>query len=1099
MVREQTAIGPTVISVNPYSDLPQLYTADAMRMYRLVQDPLDVPPHMYADGRAYPGLIGWLRREDGPGGISRPRAPAPVRPLRRQCRAHAWHRFALADRAYASMKEELRDQCIIISGESGSGKTEAARFIVKYIAARSEGHKADIEMVLERLMQSASLLDAFGNAKTHRNDNSSRFGKYFEIQFNFNGEPLGGRILNYLLQASRVIHQVAGERNFHIFHALVNGGDTVLLQRLHLVPGRAYRYLSSGCQSHSSSVDDRAVFTGAQHAMAMVGFEKAERDDLLGIVASVLHLGEIEFAADRDNDDAAAVAAGGARAALGVVCSLLGCSAAALESALTHKTIVARGNEIATRLNREQAAHARDAIAKAIYDRTFMWIVKRINGLLECTSTSQVMVTGILDIYGFEIFETNTFEQFCINYCNEKLQQFFIAITLRSEKEEYAREGIPWTDVRYFNNQIICDLIDAKPGGIFSLLDDECLRPGDVNDMTLLQKLIDNIDANEYFYCLSHAQRSNCTRGVSIGRDEFRLRHYAGEVTYSVQGFIEKNTDTLYADLKLAMSTSSTNAIMQSLFPRPAGNALRATKRPPTVVTRFKASVQMLLDILGAKQPHYVRCIKPNADKRVGIFDEAVVRHQVRRLGLVDNVRVRRAGFCYRRAHDKFLARYRILSRRTFPAPWPGDAADGCVAVLQALGIEPSAYCMGASKLFIRDTRTLFAIEDAYQAARTAHATRIQTAFRGHRQRRAYRQLRWAAMTIARCWRCRLRAIRDRRRCLAEARSAAEQQRRMQEARVAARRQAAAGKVQRFVRHSMAAHYLRRLAEYTRNSLDTLGPAPLRAATPHAWPPAPRICAMAAEQLRLLFARHCARAYCRSLTSEQAERLRLKLLASELFGDGRKKDYLVWSARPFVGDSLGALRRTSDNALRLRWDRIVQRYAGPGRVIKLVFSSRVAKLHRRSYKMVERVLLMSNEAVYVLYPKSLRVSARVALTQLTGITLSEDYDGCFILHCAATCKEAGARKGDIVLIGDQGQAMEVATRIVQMTNNRHLVRIAACADHRVGSAIGHIAFEENNALPSRRIRPVRGGCVIACPQMASACAASMVQSVPCAR
>lgn len=290
------------------------------------------------------------------------------------------------------------------------------------------------------------------------------------------------------------------------------------------------------------------------------------------------------------------------------------------------------------------AIYARDALAKAVYDRLFTWLVARINQSLHPKNDIKRKgnVMGILDIYGFEIFKKNSFEQFCINFCNEKLQQLFIELTLKSEQDEYNKEGIEWIPVEYFDNKVICNLIEEKYKGIISILDEECLRPGDPTDLTFLSKLNYQLGSHPHFICHS---RTTTAIQKTMGRDDFRLIHYAGDVTYNVSGFLDKNNDLLFRDLKETMSLTK-NHIVKLCFPE---SEYKNKKRPETAITQFRNSLNNLMEILMCKEPSYIRCIKPNDVQKSNIFDHKLVLHQVKYLGLMENLRVRRAGFAYRR------------------------------------------------------------------------------------------------------------------------------------------------------------------------------------------------------------------------------------------------------------------------------------------------------------------------------------------------------------------------------------------------------------------------------------------------------------------
>uniref|UniRef100_A0A4W4FMA4 Myosin motor domain-containing protein n=1 Tax=Electrophorus electricus TaxID=8005 RepID=A0A4W4FMA4_ELEEL len=606
-----TYIGSVVISMNPYRSLP-IYTADKVEEYRN-RNFYELSPHIYA----------------------------------------------LSDEAYRSLRDQDKDQCILITGESGAGKTEASKLVMSYVAAVcGKGH--EVNKVKEQLLQSNPVLEAFGNAKTVRNDNSSRFGKYMDIEFDFKGDPLGGVISNYLLEKSRVVKQPRGERNFHIFYQLLSGASEDMLKKLKL--GRdfsKYNYLSLDSAT-VNGLDDAANFRTVRNAMQIVGFLEDEVQSVLELVAAVLKLGNIEFKPEsRANGFDESLYVGDLE-----MCELLGIEQLVLERAFSFRTVEAKMEKVSTTLNVAQAYYARDALAKNLYSRMFSWLVNRINESIKAKTKARKKVMGVLDIYGFEIFEDNSFEQFIINYCNEKLQQIFIELTLREEQEEYVREGIEWTNIEYFNNAIICELIENNQNGILAMLDEECLRPGTVTDETFLDKL-NTVCAEHQHFESRLSKNSKFLTDHSLPHNCFRIQHYAGKVLYQVEGFVDKNNDLLYRDLSQAMYKAN-HSLMKLLFPE--GNPAKVNlKRPPTAGFQFKASVGTLMRNLQTKNPNYIRCIKPNDKKAAQVFSESLVSHQVRYLGLMENVRVRRAGYAFRQAYEPCLERYKMLCKQTWP------------------------------------------------------------------------------------------------------------------------------------------------------------------------------------------------------------------------------------------------------------------------------------------------------------------------------------------------------------------------------------------------------------------------------------------------
>uniref|UniRef100_A0A8B9F8P9 Myosin IA n=1 Tax=Amazona collaria TaxID=241587 RepID=A0A8B9F8P9_9PSIT len=596
------------------------------------------------------------------------------------------HIYAIADDAYRSLRDRDRDQCILITGESGAGKTEASKLVMSYVAAVSSKGE-EVDKVKEQLLQSNPVLEAFGNAKTIRNDNSSRFGKYMDVEFDFKGEPLGGVINNYLLEKSRIVRHVRGERNFHIFYQLLAGGSVQLLRR---------------SQPHSTgskrgSMGGYAARVCPQDAMRVIGFSPTEVTELLEVTAVVLKLGNVELSSSYQ--------ASGMEA-----CSITEPQGRAGDGTGGY--------------------YGRDALAKNIYSRLFDWLVTRINTSIQVKPGKQRKVMGVLDIYGFEIFQDNGFEQFIINYCNEKLQQIFILLTLKEEQEEYVREGIQWTPVEFFDNSIICNLIENSKSGILAMLDEECLRPGVVNEDTFLTKL-NLLFATHKHYESKETQNARRVMDTSLPPQCFRIHHYAGKVTYNVTGFIEKNNDLLFRDLSQAM-WAARHPLLRSLFPE--GDPQKASlKLPPTAGSQFKASVAMLMKNLYSKNPNYIRCIKPNETKAAMLFTPELVLAQARYLGLMENVRVRRAGYAFRQLYGSFLERYKVLGSRTWPR---------AEALLEELAFPPEELAFGHTKIFIRSPRTLFDLERRRQERVVQLVTLIQKMIRGWRCRTQYQLMR---------------------------------------------------------------------------------------------------------------------------------------------------------------------------------------------------------------------------------------------------------------------------------------------------------------------------------------------------------------------
>nr|BAN20553.1 myosin i [Riptortus pedestris] len=950
-----TYIGNVLVSINPYKALP-IYGENDIKKYQKTHM-IENPPHV----------------------------------------------FAIAESAYRDMIEENKDHCILISGESGSGKTEASKKVLEYIAAVSN-QNGDAKGVKDKLLRLNPVLEAFGNAKTIRNDNSSRFGKYMDIEFKSMGDPVGGNILNYLLEKSRVVHQNNGERNFHIFYQLLKGGTDELLETLNITRNISdYSYLTNKDNRIMEGISDAEQMGEVCQAMHVMGISAREQGEIMAIVASILHLGNIEV------KETGGIAEVCGKESLVYAANLLGCTEEELKLALTQKTIHARGESVSSPLDKELSVYARDALAKAIYDRLFTWLVTRFNESLQNNKKGRNKVMGILDIYGFEIFEVNSFEQFCINYCNEKLQQLFIELTLKSEQEEYLREGIEWEPVEYFNNNIIINLIEEKHKGIISLLDEECLRPGDTSDQTFLNKLCDNLSSHNHF--ISHSKAESKMKKI-LGRNDFALVHYAGDVIYDVNGFLDKNNDPLFRDLREVMSRTC-NSITKAVFPV---SELLSKKRPETAVTQFKNSLNELMNILMTKEPSYIRCIKPNHLKKPGVFTRDVVHHQVKYLGLMENLRVRRAGFAYRRNYNEFLYRYKSLS----PATWPfykGPSKDGVREILAFQSCTPDEYRLGKTKVFIRYAKTLFYLEDKFQERKHSLATLIQSRWRGLLQWRKYQQLRAAAIVIEKWIRRHLakKMCRKRRRAVQVIRGFIEG--------YITRHEPPTDLNHRFIQTTKA-HYLNRLAKsLPTNVLDK------------SWPTPPKACEEASEILRVMHRQWLAGRYCKSISPERKTQMELKVLAESLFKD-KKKTYNSSIPILFV-DS-----RLVENGNPLKKQFLSTEAAGQ----TCKYSTTVTKFDRHGYKRRDRILLLTDQYLYLTSAgdKKYTVKHKLPLDSSLRLEITSERDNFLLVRIPP---ELNKEKGDLIL--EIPNLIEFVTIFVDVTKNNEVVNINNIKDGKI--------------------------------------------------
>ncbi|TKS78758.1 Unconventional myosin-Ih [Collichthys lucidus] len=852
-----TYVGTLIVSVNPYKEL-DIYNKKQMELYMGVNF-FELPPHIYA----------------------------------------------LADTAYHTMLTEYNNHFILISGESGAGKTEASKKILQYYAVTCPS-TALLNTVRDKMLMSNPILEAFGNAKTLKNDNSSRFGKYMDIQFDSQGDAVGGHILNYLLEKSRVVHQNHGERNFHIFYQLVEGGEDKLLCELGLErDSQHYYYLTQGQCAIVSSINDRNDWKTVKNALQIINIDELNTNHLFGIVASVLHLGNIKF--DSDSKGQALL---NSDTELSWVSNLLGIDAHGLREALTYRKIEARQDQVLSPFTTDHAIYARDALAKAIYGQTFTWLVNKINESME--------------------------------------------------------------------NK-----------------DEECLRPGDATDLTFLERLEEKMGNHPHF--VTHRLADKMTR-KTLERGDFRLLHYAGEVTYCVVGFLDKNNDLLYRNIK-DLVCQSKNAIVRECFSTMDPVSRR---RPETVATQFKSSLLKLTEILMAKEAWYIRCLKSNESKQPGQFDEALIRHQVKYLGLMEHLRVRRAGFAYRRKYDVFLKRYKPLCPATWPH-WRGMPADGVEVLVQHLGYLPYEYKMGRTKIFIRHPRTLYATEDAYEKCKHQLATRLQAKYKGYRQKGEFRKQKEAATKIETCW----RGVQARK----------ERERRAWAVKV----------IKKFIKGYMTRGQAKctdnseYLAFVRQNYLNRLkNNLPKNVLDKTSWQTPPAVLTETSEMLRKICYRLMVRKYVRGITPQRKAQLQLKFITSSIF-KGKKDNYPQSVAQPFVDT------RINEQDINIRVIQMIRNE-------HIKYSVPVIKYDRKGFKPRPRQLILTQTAAYLI--EEAKIKQRVLYTSLKGISVSNLSDGIIVFHI--TCEDP-KQKGDLVMQCDH--FYEFLTKLCVIANKQNAVKV----------------------------------------------------------
>ncbi|XP_017698241.2 myosin-8-like [Phoenix dactylifera] len=721
-----TYTGRILIAVNPFRKLPHLYDSHMMEQYK---------------GATFGEL-----------------APHP---------------FAVADAAYRLMRNEGLSQSILVSGESGAGKTESTKMLMRYLAYIGGRAAAEGRTVEKLVLQSNPVLEAFGNAKTVRNNNSSRFGKFVEIQFDQRGRISGAAIRTYLLERSRVCQVSDPERNYHCFYMLC-AAPPEDVERFKLRNPGTFRYLNQSNCFELEGVDDSKEYLETRKAMDIIGISSDEQDAIFRVVAAILHLGNIEFAEGKETDSSE-LKDEKSWFHLRTAAELFMCDAKALEDSLCKRIIVTRDENIIKSLDPEAAALSRDALAKIVYSQLFDWLVNKINNSIGQDPDSKNLI-GVLDIYGFESFKTNSFEQFCINLTNEKLQQHFNQHVFKMEQEEYTKEEINWSYIEFVDNQDVLDLIEKKPGGIIALLDEACMLPRSTHE-TFAQKLYQSFKNHKRF------------SKPKLSPSDFTISHYAGDVTYQTELFLDKNKDYVVAEHQ-ALLNASKCSFVSGLCPPLSEDSSKSSKFS-SIGSRFKQQLQALLETLNATEPHYIRCVKPNNLLKPAIFENNNVLQQLRCGGVMEAIRISCAGYPTRRAFYEFIDRFGILAPDVLDGSC--DEATASKRLLEKVDIK--GYQIGKTKVFLRagqmaqldarrnevlgrsaniiqrKVRSYLAHKNfillrksavqiqaifrgqltrqLYEAMRRETASlRIQTCFRMHLARKAYKMLSSASITI---------------------------------------------------------------------------------------------------------------------------------------------------------------------------------------------------------------------------------------------------------------------------------------------------------------------------------------------------------------
>ncbi|XP_076001888.1 myosin-11a isoform X2 [Genypterus blacodes] len=665
------------------------------------------------------------------------------------------HIYSITDNAYRNMMQDREDQSILCTGESGAGKTENTKKVIQYLAVVASSHKGKKDSsageLEKQLLQANPIMEAFGNAKTIKNDNSSRFGKFIRINFDVTGYIVGANIETYLLEKSRCIRQGKTERAFHIFYYMIAGAKDKLREELLLEPFNSYRFLVAGHVQITGQEDDE-LYEETMEAMKIMGLTDEERIDILKVCSTVMHLGNIEFKKERNQEQATMPD----NTAAQKVCHLQGINVTDFTRAILTPRIKVGREVVQKAQTKEQADFAIEALAKAVFERLFRWILARVNKALDKTKRQGASFLGILDIAGFEIFEDNSFEQLCINYTNEKLQQLFNHTMFVLEQEEYQREGIEWNFIDFgLDLQPTIELIERpnNPPGILALLDEECWFPK-ATDVSFVEKLMSTQGTHVKFAKPKQLK----------DKKEFSVFHYAGRVDYNAAAWLTKNMDPLNDNVTSLLNNSSSLFVqdlwkdadrvvgLDTIAKMSESSMPSASKTKKgmfrTVGQLYKESLAKLMTTLHNTQPNFVRCIIPNHEKRAGKLDAHLVLEQLRCNGVLEGIRICRQGFPNRIVFQEFRQRYEILAANAIPKGFM-DGKQACILMIKHLDLDPNLYRIGQSKTFFR-TGVLAQLEEERDLKITVIIIAFQAQARGFLARRAFakRQQQLTAMKV---------------------------------------------------------------------------------------------------------------------------------------------------------------------------------------------------------------------------------------------------------------------------------------------------------------------------------------------------------------
>ncbi|XP_057328761.1 myosin-VIIa-like [Microplitis mediator] len=637
------------------------------------------------------------------------------------------HIFAIGDNCFMEMRRSKKNQCIVISGESGAGKTESTKLILQYLAAISGEHS----WIEQQILEANPILEAFGNAKTVRNDNSSRFGKYIDVKFSKNGSIEGAKIEQYLLEKCRLVYQGQNERNYHIFYSILVGLSKEEKKKFNLGSSNDYKYLCGSAECKGRN--DAQEFADVRAAMKVLNFSDEEFLNIIKLLAAILHTGNVNYkSVTMANMDASEIIDD---VSIKMLVEILGVNNRALKEALTRKTIFVQGERVISNLSKDQAIEVRDAFVKAVYGRLFIFIVSKINDTIFKPKSNTKNSIGVLDIFGFENFTHNSFEQLCINYANEHLQQFFVKHIFKMEQEYYNQEGISWKHIEFIDNQNVLDLIGVKPVNIMALIDEESKFPKGT-DGTLLAKVHQ-----------MHYNNQNYVKPKSDSIKAFGIKHFAGSVNYEIESFLDKNRDTFSSDLKQLITISS-NDFLKLIFSHDLTNESDGKKRVSSLSSEFRNSLDLLMKTLESCNPFFIRCVKPNEEQKPSLFDRSLCCRQLRYSGMMETAKIRRAGYPIRYDYPEFVNRFRCLARGISSKIIQDVAEKICI---NTLGVNNN-YQFGKTKVFLKEEHESI-LEQQRHLVLAKSVVVIQKNIRAWICKKKYLKIKVAIITIQRTWR----------------------------------------------------------------------------------------------------------------------------------------------------------------------------------------------------------------------------------------------------------------------------------------------------------------------------------------------------------